>query len=251
MVGFRNMGRMGNFLFEAATALAYSLKHGLDFTVPEKTNDPYWNPLYFSHLVNPNYNPNLAQIVLREKGHQYNEIPFAESWRNKNIILEGYFQSELYFKDYRPEILKAFDLPWHPHNDISIHVRRGDYLKYPHKHPVVPREYYVEALKIFWLLGYKEAYVFSDDIKWCKEFFPALKIGFVFHYSEGKTEMEDLIGISNCAGGHINSSSTFSWWSSWLDQNPKKVIVTPELWFVRGHGGLDVSTIIPESWIKI
>lgn len=250
MVSFVNMGRAGNFFFEAATSLAYALKHGLDFTVPATTKNPKWDPIYFPHLINPNYNPRLQQVKIFEKGHQYQELPFEDSWRHKNIILQGYFQSETYFKEYREEVLKAFALPWNPHNDVSIHVRRGDYLQYPDKHPIVPREYYVEALKIFSLLGYKDAYVFSDDIPWCKAFFPTLNSGFRFIYSEGKNEMEDLIAMSNCSH-FINSSSTYSWWGSWLCQNPNKRIITPKLWFVPNHNNLITDDIIPDTWIKI
>jgi hypothetical protein len=251
MVSYVPAGRLGNAMFQCSMIMQYAWKHGLEFHVPSTTNDKYWNPIYFPHLRNPNFNPHRPTVYIKEKTHAYHEIPFEESWRNKNIIFSGYWQSQKYFDWCREDLLKAFAIPWNPHSDISIHVRRGDYLQYPDKHPVIPREYYVEALKIFSLLGYREAYVFSDDIKWCKEFFPTLNSGFAFYYSEGKTEMEDLIGMSNCAGGHINSSSTFSWMGSWLDQNPKKIIVTPKQWFVEGHGGLDTKDLIPDNWIKI
>lgn len=252
MVSFVNQGRLGNFLFEAATTIGYALKHGLDFTVPPTTRNPKWDPVYFPHLVNPNYNPRLQQVKIFEKGHQYQDIPFDESWRNKNIILQGYWQSEKYFKDYRDEILKAFNLPWNPHNNVSIHVRRGDYLLYPEKHPVVPDEYYDEAIQRFYSFGYKDFYVFSDDIEYCKAYFQKHKIiyNLRLHFSEGRTEIEDLAGISNCAH-HISSSSTFGYWGAWLNQNPNKIVITPKLWFVEGHGNLNTNDIIPDTWIKI
>lgn len=256
------MGRLGNFLFEAATAYAYALKHDLDFTVPNKTNDPYWNPLYLQHLVKPMQSK--ATIRLVESGHQYQHLRY-EPWMkdNWNIILQGYWQSEKYFKDYREEILKAFNYPWNPHNNVSIHVRRGDYLKYPHKHPVVPNEFYIKAIDYFYLQGFTDFYIFSDDIPWCKEKFINVEGAAIkFHFPDssfvlnnahkhGTFEEADLVGISNCAGGHINSSSTFAWWGAWLNRNPQKIVITPKLWFVPGHGGLDTSDIIPESWIKI
>lgn len=250
MVSYLPAGRLGNAMFQCAMIFQYAKKHGLEFHVPSTTNNKFWNPIYFPHLRNPKYNPNLAQVIIKEKTHAYHDIPFEESWRNKNIIFSGYWQSSRYFDWCRDELLEAFAIPWNPHNDVSIHVRRGDYLQYPDKHPVVPREYYVEALKIFSLLGYKDFYVFSDDIKWCKEFFPTLNNGFRFHYSEGKNEMEDLIGISSCSH-HIGSSSTFSWWGSWLSRNSDSITVTPKLWFVLGHNNLDVSDILPSNWIKL
>jgi hypothetical protein len=248
MVTFDNQGRLGNFLFEAATAFAYAKDHGHDFTVPAHTLNPYWNPIYLQHLVRKK--PIRPRVILEEEAHNYKPLTYLTHWGDFNILLRGYFQSEKYFLHRRIELLRAFDIPWKPRNDVGIHVRRGDYLFYPDKHPIVPPEYYIEALKIFKEMGYRDAYVFSDDIAWCKEFFPLLHSGFNFHFSEGKTEMEDLIGFSSCAH-QINSSSTFSWWGSWLNQNPKKQIVTPRQWFVEGHGGLDTSDIIPETWKKI
>lgn len=249
------MGRMGNFLFQAATAYAYAKKHNLEFTVPSRTKDAFWNPLYLQHLVKPL--PPLRAYDIVEKQHEYKPLPFFHNWAAHNIVLEGYFQSEKYFKEYREDILKAFAFSWNPHNNVSIHVRRGDYLKYPHKHPVVPDEFYEQAMIHFIKKGFTDFHVFSDDIHWCKKYFGEWKykasenVSLNFAYHEGGTPEEDLIGISNCAGGHINSSSTFAWWGAWLNQNPNKIVITPKLWFVPGHGNLNTNDIIPESWIKI
>lgn len=254
MVTFQNMGRLGNFLFEAATTYAYAQKHNLRFTVPSKTNNPFWDPIYLQHLVKAM--PKLPEIRVMEKGHQYQELPFKEEWQDKNIILQGYFQSEKYFEAYRPEILHDFAFQWNPHNNVSIHVRRGDYLKYPYKHPVVPDEFYENAINYFVDKGFTDFYVYSDDLEWCFEYFFKFKNRVKIIYSFGgknheQPEVDDLIGISNCAGGHINSSSTFAWWGAWLDQNPNKIVITPKLWFMPGHGNLDVSDIVPETWIKM
>ena len=43
MVSFTNAGRMGNFLFEISTAIAYAIKHDLEFTVPKETSNPKWS----------------------------------------------------------------------------------------------------------------------------------------------------------------------------------------------------------------
>jgi hypothetical protein len=251
MVTFKNQGRLGNFLFQAATAYAYALKHNQEFTVPTTTNDPYWNPLYLQHLAKP-LPPNKPTVIIRERGHQFQELlPLPHSI--SNIILEGYFQSEKYFKDYRKEVLKAFNLKWEPaetENIVSVHVRRGDYLKYPHKHPPVTVEYYKAAMEKIKELTNKDRWqflFFSDDIQWCKDNFK----GPWYSFSDvGLSPIEDLEAISWCRH-HINSSSTFAWWGAWLNQNPNKIVITPKLWFVPGHGGLDTSDIIPESWIKI
>lgn len=253
MVTFQNAGRLGNFLFQAATAYAYALKYGLDFTVPSYTNNRFWNPIYLQHLVNPL--PPVGAVKIYEKGHNYTPIAspydYVANPKKYNFILDGYWQSEKYFKEYRAEILKAFGYAWNPHNNVSIHVRRGDYLKYPDKHPVIDAEFYENAIEFFIQKGFTDFYVYSDDIDWCKEYFKNWEHRAGFIFNANGTPEQDLMAVSNCAGGHINSSSTFSWWGAWLNQNPKKIIITPKLWFVPGHGGLNTDDIIPESWIKM
>jgi hypothetical protein len=253
MVTFVNMGRLGNYLFECATAYAYALKHKQQFTTPHKTNNPFWDPIYFLHLIKaaPSY-PRKPTHYIKERGHQYQELPFHPSWDGDNIILQGYFQSERYFKDYREEVLKAFNLPWNPHNNVSIHVRRGDYLQYPDKHPVVPDQFYVDAVNYFIEKGFNEFHIYSDDMEYCiNRFQYHPRARFVFSGTVPSSPIGDLIGISECAGGHINSSSTFSWWGAWLNQNPSKIVITPKQWFMPGHGNLNTDDIIPESWIKM
>lgn len=247
------MGRLGNFFFEAATCYAYSLKHGLDFTVPFSTSHLIFSPIYLKHLQNKNYDHSLPVIKIQEKQFHYYELLFDESYRDKNIILHGYFQSYLRFNEFRKEILEAFNLPYHFKSDTcSIHARFGDYLTVPGKHILVDAKYLAEAMFLIMdktdIVKFK---VFSDDIEYFKNNFGML---YDFEYSSNTNEMDDLIEIS-CCHSQINSSSTFSWWGAWLNQNPDKIIITQELWFQKGwkEDTREVLTddIIPSNWIKL
>lgn len=252
MVTFNSAGRFGNVFFEISTAIAYSLRHGLDFHAPNKTHDPYWSPRYFTHLSNPNWDEKLETISLWENKHSYEELPFDESWRCKNIIIEGYRQSELYFKDFRNEIINILDLKWGmKHGVVSIHVRRGDYLNLIQKHILYDIEYMRRATSFFYNKGYDHFKVFSDDIGWCREEFSKSDFSaFNIEFSSNNGEIADIEEMSSCEH-NINSSSTFAWAAAWANRNPNKIIVTPEKWFQDGWGGLDTKDIIPESWIKM
>lgn len=252
MVYFQNMGRAGNFLFEAATALAYALKHDMEFTVPFHTDNPFWNPIYFPHLRNTKFNFKLPEVRVTEEQHHYKEIPFLEEWRKCNIKLVGYWQSEKYFQEYRSEILKAFAIPYEPlQGFVSIHVRRGDYLQLPNKHPNVPYEYYKQAVLMFVDKGYKSFVVTSDDIEYCKETFKPLRVyGAEFSYSQNHDPIKDL-ALGSCCEHQICSSSTFAVWQYWLNRNPDKIGVFPELWFTPGHNGLETKDIVPVECIKL
>lgn len=245
MVTFNPAGRFGNWYMEICTAIAYSLKHGLEFHAPDsRGRDSFWNPTYCHHLCNPNWDANLEQIHLWEGKHEYEELPFSESWRDKNIVIEGYRQSEKYFKDYRSEILYLLDFPYNKKDGyVCVHVRRGDYLHLRDKHPEVKKEWYEEAMDNF--NGYKFKF-FSDDIDWCKSQFG------------GRTDCEfscngdivsDFIEMQNCEH-FVNSSSTFSWAAAWHSRSEGKKIITPKLWFVEGYS-LSTKDIIPETWIKL
>lgn len=245
MVTFTPQGRMGNYLFELATAMGYAFKNNIEYTAPFITLHEFWNPIYLKHLQNPKYNPNLPQAVIREYQHQYQELPFNESWRDVNIVLSGYWQTEKYFKNYRQQILDAFNYEWNLNKGlVSVHVRRGDYITFSEKHPAVPVEWYEEAMSMF---PDKKFVFFSDDIEWCKENF---KHRNDCSFSEGRSIEEDLIEISQCEH-HINSSSTYSWWGAWLNRNEDKKIYTPKLWFTENWGNLNVDDIVPETWIKL
>lgn len=253
MVSFTPAGRFGNWFMEAATCISYALKHDLELSFPtQHGREKFWNPTYCHHLVHPSFNLNLEAIRLWENGHQYQELPFEESWRNKNIIIEGYRQSEKYFKQHREEILYLLGFKWEmKEGAVSIHVRRGDYLHLQEKHILYSIEYMRKATSYFYNLGYDHFKVFSDDIAWCKvEFAKEDFAAFKIEFSTNENEVDDAVEIS-CCEHNINSSSTFAWTGAWMNKNPNKIIITPEKWFQDGWMGLDTSDIVPNEWIKM
>lgn len=249
MVTFENVGRMGNFLFEFAAAYAYALDHGLDFTVPTFTKSPKWNPIYFSHLFNPKWDPSLRQTILEERKFTYEQLPFSESWRQDNILIKGYRQNEKYFKHRREELLKVMGFRWFAIKGwVSVHVRRGDYLTIKKgemfKHPPVPKVWILEQMMKF--SGFQFMF-FSDDIEWCKQEFEQYEGVF---FSEGFTESQDLEHMSRLEH-HICSASTYSWWGAWLNQNPNKRVIMPQHWITPGWSNLDFSDIVPAEWERV
>lgn len=239
-------GRLGNFLFQVATAIGYSRKHGIEFSVPTETNNEKWNPIYFPHLQNPNWKPTQTAITIVEAGHEFQEIRWMEDWRGKyNVVLDGYWQSEKYFKEYRQAVLNEFRLPWTPMKGfVSVHVRRGDYLRLTNKHPYIGSGWIADAMAQF--PGYHFIF-FSDDIPWCEKSFGHRSD---VSFSKDRDELTDLTEMSYCEH-HICSASTFSWWGAWLNQNPDKRIVMPKLWFVPGHNGLNTDDIVPAEWERM
>lgn len=254
MVTFKNVGRMGNFLFQAATTMAYAWKHGLEFTVPSVTKDPKWNPLYLQHLVNPKWDPTRPIYTIKEQKFSYSELPYGGMrFSDKhNIVLDGYWQSEKYFKEYRKRIIENMKLfddvnPWDVEvvgqNVVSVHVRRTDYLTLTKKHPPVTKEWYEKAMGLF---PSHRFLFFSDDIDWCMKTFGHRDD---CDFSGGKTETRDLVLMTRCTH-HICSASTFSWWGAWLNENPNKRVIIPKQWFMPGRPE-DTRDIVPPEWEKL
>lgn len=234
-------GRLGNQIFEIATALALALDNKAELLVPTVAGGSI---CYFNHF--PKFNPNIHKVenIWREKGHQYKKIVYKP-----NIQLQGYLQSEMYFKHRRKEVLEAFKFHWEPMKGIvAIHVRRGDLVTHQKITPLVKMSYYDRAIKHFTDLGYTDFMIFSDDMKWCKENF---KQKVKFHYS-GLSDAKDDLALQSCCEHQIISNSTFSWWSAWLNQNPDKIVIAPHktLWF-GAMCRLNMNTVIPNDWIQM
>jgi hypothetical protein len=248
MVSHRTFGRMGNALFQAAVSFSFAKKHGLEWSMPNWTTNDFWSPLYLQHLVHPNYNRR-EDVLINESCHEYQVLPFREEWRNVNIVLNGYFQSERYFYEYRQEILEAFNYPYEMNEGVcSLQARFGDYLTISGKHILVDKDYILSAMNYMYEnAGIERFKVFSDDLNYFKTHFGDLHN---FEYSENKSIEQDLIDIS-CCEHNINSSSTFAWWGSWLNRNPNKITITQSKWFQDGWMGMNTNDIVPENWIKL
>lgn len=237
MVTVKLYGRLGNQLFQKAAAIGYAEKYGVPYTFEQP-------PRSSIHGKN-------GKTIHREASHSYTEIPFyrktcSAAW---GIVLDGFFQSEKYFSQCREAVLKEFGFKWEPMPSwVAIHVRRGDYLLYPDKHPVVTMEYLTKAMEYFSERGYTSFMVFSDDITWCQEAFADLP--YTFAYSVGRNEREDLELMSGCAH-QICSNSTYAWWGHWLNQNPDKIGIMPKVWFGPGNAHLETKDIYPENAIII
>lgn len=239
-------GGIGNQIFMLSQLLAHSLKYNLDYCVPKKIHNPHYagqKPYIFPGIHYCETPLDLPLYI--EKEFKYNEIPFVD-----NVCFKGYWQSHLYSQDYREEILKALGLPWEMKRGVvSLHKRLGDYKKFPNHHPVISVQYVEQAILYFNKRGYNKFLVFSDDIDWCyeninKNKFPDCE----FEYSEGRTEIEDLVLGSECEH-QIGSNSTFSLQQHFLNRNPDKTCVLPKNWFGAALGHHDTSTLYPPTSI--
>lgn len=179
-----------------------------------------------------------------------------------NFLLEGYWQNAKYFDCLKNEIRKdfSFNNPLDSENKIlkdkiqscnsvSIHIRRGDYLKLDLYKDICDFNYYNEAVEII-----KEKvvnpvfYIFSNDLDWCKMNMPNIlgDSSFYFVHNTGKMSYIDMQLMSECKH-NIIANSSFSWWAAWLNLNSSKIIIAPKKWLNKD----DIGKPQLDSWILV
>lgn len=153
-------------------------------------------------------------------------------------IPDVYVQDEMYFEKYKDEIKHLWRHGIEKINQVSIHVRRGDYVHNPFYVDLYNTDYYEKAMAQF---PEADFLVFSDDIEWCKrqDIFKGCE------FSEGRNEVDDLNLMASCEG-HIIANSSFSWWAAYLGGG-KTVAPSNDNWYRDKKE----RTKCPKSWIRI
>ena len=228
--------------------------------------------------------PALTAKVRRKLFGRHNHSYFEESklfmpkifdW--DDIYLEGYWQSEKYFPDAGEQLRTEFGIDrltnckaaghglsaqiWQylerieGTNSVSIHVRRGDYLL-PENQALFGNIctdcYYENAMKAI-TDQYPDCtfYLFSNDTDsgWTDEWLKAHSNGIneiVPIRLPDEKDYEALALMSRCKH-NILANSSFSWWASYLNDNPGKTVIAPAKWL----NGWDCRDIYRADMLKM
>jgi hypothetical protein len=283
-------GGVGNQLFQYACAKAIAHKHDLRLKIDiqdairhnKKSDIP--RPVSILKLnisadiatnqevANLRYRYGICSKVTRriliKAGLHKEELNFNQEILNDSSsrYLDGYFQSYKYFDNIRNILLQEYSLVefsnnfnfWldtinNIENTVSIHIRRGDYIKninVTKQFGPCPTDYFERAVSMLEQKVTKPTYiVFSDDIGWVKE---NLKLPtyqkVVYVTDKSLLDVEELLLMSKCSH-NIISNSSFSWWGAWLNTNNFKQVITPYPWF--DNGSIKETDMIPLEWVMI
>lgn len=287
------MGRLGNQMFQFASVLGIADKLGLEARFPLENcfrfqgSGPF-DPTLGRNMsvkcdlldcfdIDPKYFIPERHLVFDKV---YNESEFGYNLESEKIqdgtVLYGYYQTEKYFFHMRENILKEFSFKEKILNTsqayisylkkicgesklVSLHVRRGDYVRFPDHHPVCSMEYYQEAKsKIIEHVGKDCKFViFSDDIEWCMSEFKGeeyiiCNIGAFDSLSDNIKENLPYIElcVMSLCDHHIIANSSFSWWGAWLNVKQDKTVVAPSRWFGPAMNK-NTEDVYSQNWIKI
>lgn len=252
-------GGLGNqmFCFASGISLALARKEEIFFTrnqVDGNTHGGYGLGVF---NVDPKFVNNVQTPFYQEPHFQF-DSNVINAPRGASFL--GYWQSEKYFD--KELVRKSFTFRYRLSSEsikiaekiqsgpsAFIHVRRGDYLKEPHKsfHGNLDNEYYLQGMsRILAASPNVKFFGFSDDPIYVQQNFPD-----VITINHGGAAYEDLWLMSQCEHGVIANSS-FSWWAAWLGdgrvKNSARTIIAPQRWFLAN---INTNDLIPERWIRL
>jgi hypothetical protein len=259
-------GGLGNQLFQLFATIAYSLNHSLPLKIIYTENlgkrPVYWGTFLsgLSSYLSTDIEHDTLYKIKQNTSHILEKPP-----KNIPVILDGYFQNPKFFENRYSEISamcgidviqKEVQTRLYKNTTISMHFRRGDYKELQHIHPIMPLEYYENALAYITAVlpkdSYKVVYFCEDEdaeaiktteIVSLQRTFPNC----VFRRFVGSTDWEEMLYMS-CCDSHIIANSSFSWWGAYMDRRDS-VVCYPGVWF----GGREPfpTNMFPESWTKI
>lgn len=264
-------GGLGNQMFQYALMIALKSKYGEDVladthyladykrhnglelehvfaiklplaTAKDVKRVAFYAPNYKIHRIAKHLHIKKPSTVLELLSRPYHDDVFVE----KNRYYDGYWQDPRYFEDVNEKVKASFafrnSLDERNErlcqeicccNSIGIHVRRGDYLKNNRYQDICDVDYYSRAIEHI-KQQVKEPcfYVFSNDIKWCKDELARFLEDcscFYVDWNGGKESWKDMQLMANCHS-LIIANSSFSWWAAYLKKS-KGVVVAPKTWF--------------------
>lgn len=294
MIIVKLIGGLGNQMFQYATGRHLSHLHKTDLLIDTSFLDKDTNGAYTKRNLeldvfnldlkfaskkdiqhfNLEKSTKISRTLQRNFPSLYKYVYAAETGNSfrkgflnfpRNTYLDGFWQSELYFKNIRQILLNEFQPKALLNHDneiwldkisncqsVSLHIRRGDYVNLKtanNFHGVISLEYYLNAVKFITQHESNiELFVFSDDLDWCRD---NLKFENKTHFvdvNEKRNAYLDMFLMRNCKH-NIIANSSFSWWGAWLNQNANKIVVAPSHWFADQN--IKSPDIIPSTWTQM
>jgi hypothetical protein len=292
-VSCRLMGGLGNQLFQIFTTIAYGIEYQRNIVFPysETLDVGIQRPTYWSSFLssissyttlNPKYalsNRDLMMYPLFNiTKFRYQRLPKIPYDR---VMFQGYFQSYLYFEQYKEVLFNMINLDLQLSNIysayssyfienlvptsrcvISMHFRLGDYKEKQDCHPVLPYAYYHSALsailskdnraiktyRVLYFCEEEDNEHVTDIIARLKQELTDCNIDFV-KVDDTIADWEQML-LMACCDCNIIANSTFSWWGAYFNRSTTAIICYPSIWFGPSMPEC-VDDLFPGSWIKI
>jgi hypothetical protein len=280
------MGGLGNVMFIVATCFALSKKYKAKlrfYCNASVWRDDKRRMIQcykmFEKFDIDSVNNRKSGITFREPYFFHESITLDRRIHN---CIYGYFQSYKYFDAYKSEFIKMLNNPYKDKVDhllteyllkqiatnqndgsgsgsvaelppskkiqafkfVSIHVRRTDYLALSDIHLNLGTTYYEEAISNF--SKEKSIFlIFSDDVEFIQR--EPLFQNLVNKYIITDHDDEYCFWLMAACDHNIIANSSYSWWASYINSNPNKLVISPSKWFGPKGPVYKIRDIIPET----
>jgi len=280
MIIIRLKGGLGNQLFQYAFGRLLTITKNVDvkykFSGNKEDTQREYKLKYFNAKANMATDEEfqktrypfgkfskIAELIKTKILRQFNMGYIPELLNKKNGYLEGYWQSHKYLEPIKKQLLEEISLK-NPEsinkydilnkikntNSICVNVRRGDYFaskKNIAEYATFGPEYYQDAFKLIkQKIKDPNLFIFSDDIEWCKKNV-ITDIPSTYCPTE-IPDYESFIIATKCKHNIITNSS-FAFWIAWLNQNPNKIVISPQKW--NNRYPKEYKDLLPKEWIQI
>ena len=205
-IGQKNTG-LGNQMFQVAATIGIAIKNNTQWRLPE------WEHPFLGDFGEP-VDPGLYKT--KDIPWGYHDVKIS-----KDRAIRGYLQSEKYFEHCEGFIRDLFAMPPPAYSGdfIAVHIRRGDYKKFPEHHTLLGKDYYDKALS---LCPDLPIIVFTDDALEAWDAVPKADLIYTL------APFNDF-NLMTTAKYHVIANSSFSWWGAWLARGEK--VIAPRDWF--------------------
>ena len=195
----------------------------------------------------------------KNKITKYNSIKLDKM--KNTFYIDGNFESEKYFLDYRNELLNQFSFKKdmstnkyldiiRKHNVVSISVRQNRYsermsnkfdqysISKSRDFVAKTVEYIYQSIKFIKSKVHNPKFLlWSNDFTGLEKYFPTNEFLYVIN-TEDKI-LNDFYLLTQCKY-FIVGPSTFSWWGAYLNPNKNKIVVGPKYWYKNGYPENDI-----------
>ncbi len=174
------------------------------------------------------------------------------------IVLDGYWQSENYFKRIKnvlledlkitaeiPEDIQSYGGYLESSNAVAIGIRQYTDSEASSNHFKLTKDYYDKAISIIVKkIKNPHFFIFTLETQWAKDNIQTdFPVTIISPNTSNEAAYQDLYLLSKCKH-FIIANSTYHWWGAYLAQNEEKIVIAPS----QGWGN---SEPLPDEWIKI
>lgn len=181
-------------------------------------------------------------------------------YKQKDIYVNGYFESAQYFNDIDDKIKKELT-PKQPLLEQNIDLYR--IITESESVCVTIKRMDINNADVADIYQYEMSYfykamqymldnvinpifiIFSDDVEWCRK---NIKINAKMYFETPCNPIWEKIRLMVACKHFIIHNSTFSWWVQHLSTNPNKVVIAPSKWMLRDDQPID---IYEDGWIYL